>query len=47
MSIKGVPRGLRAALAGLMLSLLGGCAITPQKVTVPVASSVEIGRAHV
>ena len=44
MSIKGVPRGLRTALAGLMLSLLGGCAITPQKVTVPVASSVDLPR---
>jgi len=44
MSIKGVPRGLRTALAGLMLALLGGCAVTPQKVTVPVASSVDLPR---
>lgn len=44
MGIKGVGRGPLAVLAGLVLSVVGGCAITPQKVTVPVASSVDLPR---
>ena len=44
MNTKGFPRWLRVVLAGLLTSTLGACAITPQKVTVPVATSVDLPR---
>jgi apolipoprotein D and lipocalin family protein len=37
-------RAGRAALAALMLPVMAGCAITPQKVTVPVAPMVDLPR---
>ena len=44
MKIEHVSRSLRLALSALTVSLLGACAITPQKVTVPVAASVDLPR---
>ena len=38
------PRALRAGLVLLLSAVLAGCAITPQKVTVPVAPSVDLPR---
>ncbi|MFM8666524.1 MAG: lipocalin family protein [Betaproteobacteria bacterium] len=35
---------MKLGIAGLMLAFLVGCAITPQKVTVPVAASVDLPR---
>lgn len=37
-------RAGRAAWAAMMLSVMAGCAITPQKVTVPVAPTVDLQR---
>lgn len=44
MSLENVPRSLRVVLSALAISILGGCAITPQKVTVPVVPSLDLPR---
>ena len=44
MSKKSLTRSLRVALAAMMISALGACAITPGKVTVPVAPSIDLPR---
>lgn len=44
MNTKRLPRSLRAVLAALLVGSLAGCAVTPQKVTVPVAPMVDLPR---
>ena len=44
MNIKSLRHPLQMGLAVLLLAGLAGCAITPQKVTVPVAASVDLPR---
>ena len=44
MRIERVPRVLRGVFAALFIFAFGGCAITPQKVTVPVAPVVDLPR---
>lgn len=44
MRIESVPFSLRVALSALVISVFGGCAITPQKVTVPVVPSLDLPR---
>ncbi len=44
MKAKSSLRTRRTALAAVLLSFMAGCAITPQKVTVPVAPMVDLPR---
>jgi apolipoprotein D and lipocalin family protein len=44
MSLVQVPRSLRVVLTALAISISVGCAITPQKVTVPVVPSLDLPR---